>query len=171
MISTHSKPFYSESQILCTDNLMKWENTKKTQMPKMPQAFLAPFFSNLFFSRFFSFYFCTKRIHENLKDTKMLETMQVTECVISLCRGIHFTSSLKIRYRKAKLWGIHSMILRDFPAWPWHFLTVFLRDSGNACWVISNTPAEHKPESFANDSTIFGRRIFWSLRTPNVALM
>lgn len=81
----------------------------------------------------------------------------------------HFTSSLEIRYRKVKLWGIHSiMLFRDFPAF-WHFLTLFLKDSGNDFWIISKTPPGHKSELFANDSIIFGRRILWSLRTPKVA--
>lgn len=81
----------------------------------------------------------------------------------------HFTSSLDIRYRKVKLWGIHSiMLFRDFPAF-WHFLTLFLKDSGNDFWIISKTPPGHKSELFANDSIIFGRRILWSLRTPKVA--
>lgn len=59
------------------------------------------------------------------------------------------------------------MFLRDFPAG--HFLTLFLRDSGRDCWIISMTPAGHNCESFANDSTTFGKRILWSLRTPKVA--
>jgi len=36
---------------------------------------------------------------------------------------------------------------------------------------MSMTPLGHKSESFVNDSTSFGRSIFWSFRTPNVARM
>lgn len=68
-----------------------------------------------------------------------------------------------------KLWGTHSMVLRDFPSW--HFLTLFFKDSGKDSWIISITPAGLKPESFTNDSTIFGKRILWFLLTPMVARM
>lgn len=81
----------------------------------------------------------------------------------------YFTSSLGRRYRKVKLCGIHSMLFADFARW--NFLTLFLRDSGRECWIISITSAWHKPESLENESTILGRSIFWSLRMPKVALM
>ena len=81
----------------------------------------------------------------------------------------YFTSSLGMRYRNVKLCGIHSMLFPDFARW--HFLILFLRDSGRDCWIISVRLACDKPDSFENESTIFGRSIFWSLLTPNVALM
>lgn len=82
----------------------------------------------------------------------------------------HFTSSLVMRYLKLKLCGIHSMVFLDF-ATSWHFLTLFLRDSGRDSWIISITPLEHKPESLVNVSTSFGTSIFGSLRTPKLARM
>ena len=81
----------------------------------------------------------------------------------------HFTISLDIKYRKVKLCDIHSMFLRDFPFW--HFKTLLLRDSGKDFWIISIIPAVHNLDSFANDSTIFGKTTFLSLRMPNVARM
>jgi hypothetical protein len=57
----------------------------------------------------------------------------------------HFTSSLDIRYRKVKLCGIHSMVLRGFPSW--HFWRHFLTVAGKVFWIISRTTAGHKPES------------------------
>lgn len=97
----------------------------------------------------------------------MEQTMLILRSNATKCD--HFTSSLDIRYRKVKLCGIHSMLFLVFAIW--HFLMLFLRDSGRACWIISITPAEHKPDSLANVSTSFGKRILWSFRTPNVARM
>lgn len=113
---------------------------------------------------------CTEDMHENWNPSNNKKPRNnVYYCMYHPMQTFHFTSSLEIRYRKVKLWGIHSMLLRDFASW--HFLTLFLKDSGTDCWIISKTPTGHKPELFANASTILGRRILWSLRTPNVARM
>ena len=115
-----------------------------------------------------SFLFCTSK---NVKSSKMkiLEKCIMPKHHALTNTGNHLTNSLDIRYLKVKLWGIHSMLLRDFPSW--HFLILLRSDSGKDCWIISMTPAGHKLESFANDSIIFGNRTFWSLRMPNVARM
>lgn len=80
---------------------------------------------------------------------------------------IHSISSFDMRYLKLKLWGIHKMFLWDFPTWL--FFRVFLRGLGRDCWIISTTPAEQSPASFAKVSMIFGNETFLSLRTPKLA--
>uniref|UniRef100_A0A2P2R3H6 Secreted protein n=1 Tax=Rhizophora mucronata TaxID=61149 RepID=A0A2P2R3H6_RHIMU len=52
---------------------------------------------------------------------------------------IQLTSSLDTRYRNVKLCGTHTMmLLRGFPRR--HFLTLFLKESGNDFWIISIIP-------------------------------
>jgi len=77
------------------------------------------------------------------------------------------TKNYIVRYLRLQLFiKIHVM---HFAVW--HFLTLFRSDSGRDARIMSTTPLGHKSESFANDSTSFGRSIFWSFCTPSVARM
>lgn len=81
----------------------------------------------------------------------------------------YFTKSFDIKYRKLKLWATYSMFFWCFPIR--EFFKLFCEDLGRSCWIISVTSEGLNPESFANDSTIFGSITFLSFRIPNVARM
>lgn len=78
-------------------------------------------------------------------------------------------TSFEIRYLKVKLWGIHSMILRDLPRS--QFCKITLKLWGRKLSTISNKPCKFRLASFANHPTNFGKMMQCSFRIQILDLM